>query len=269
MSEGQGTWRVESHGAYLAEPHLSSSLLKELATKTPAHYLHRLTNPKEQTPAMAFGSKVHAGVLEDAPFIIAPDVDRRSKAGKAAWDAAEAEAEASGVWMVTEEEDRKIHAMRDSVWSIAAAREAITQGVIERSGYSVLRGHEVKIRPDVLHDGIIWDLKTTMNASPESFAREVVNYGYHVQAAFYMSVANIIEPGSVVGFRWIAVEKDAPHCAAVYTATPEFIQLGAVAVIKGLTLLSECLRTDEWPGYLNEPQDLLPPAWILKGMDDL
>jgi hypothetical protein len=80
---------------YHTHPAISKSHLDQVA-KSPLHYWARYLDPNrvvpEPTPAMAIGSAVHTHVLEldqwDARYVSAPDgIDRRTKAGKAEWEA--------------------------------------------------------------------------------------------------------------------------------------------------------------------------------------
>jgi hypothetical protein len=68
----------------------------DVVAKSPLHYWARFLDPNrvvpEPTPAMAIGSAVHTHVLEldqwDARYVTAPEgIDRRTKAGKAEWEA--------------------------------------------------------------------------------------------------------------------------------------------------------------------------------------
>ena len=66
--------------------------------KSPLHYWH-LTHdtPREDTKAMQLGRAVHAAILTPTAykrdFAVTPDIDRRTKAGKEAYEAFCAEAE--------------------------------------------------------------------------------------------------------------------------------------------------------------------------------
>ena len=75
-----------------AEYHATSAVSKsdlDLIAKSPAHYTEAKNAPKEQTASMLLGSVAHKLVLEqdkfEEDFAIAPDVDRRTKAGREQW----------------------------------------------------------------------------------------------------------------------------------------------------------------------------------------
>ena len=57
--------------------------------KSPAHYIYKVLHPEEPTPALLFGTAAHKYILEGKDFwndyALAPEVDRRTKAGKEEW----------------------------------------------------------------------------------------------------------------------------------------------------------------------------------------
>ena len=61
------------------------STLKHIQ-RSPAHFKYLLDNPPKQTAAQSFGVAVHEAILEPDKFqenyIIAPDLDKRTKAYK-------------------------------------------------------------------------------------------------------------------------------------------------------------------------------------------
>ena len=81
---------------YSKAPGIRRSLLWEIR-RSPAHLKWRMENPPEATPALIFGQALHAAVLtpEDygRQFAVMPNADRRTKAGRDAWDAAAAQAQ--------------------------------------------------------------------------------------------------------------------------------------------------------------------------------
>ena len=58
---------------------------------SPEKFRYFLDHPMEQTPAMAFGAACHKAILEPDDwgneYAKAPNVDRRTKAGKEEWEA--------------------------------------------------------------------------------------------------------------------------------------------------------------------------------------
>ena len=81
----------ETMQEYLRHPAVSASRIKEVL-RSPAHYQASLAAEPDsnETPAKRMGTLIHSAVLEPRRFLdnfmIAPDVDRRTKDGKAQWE---------------------------------------------------------------------------------------------------------------------------------------------------------------------------------------
>ena len=74
---------------YRAAEGVSRSQLWRLHEGSPEKFMYAEEHPEEPTPALVFGQMVHKLILEpetfNDEFAVAPDVDRRTKDGKAAW----------------------------------------------------------------------------------------------------------------------------------------------------------------------------------------
>lgn len=249
---------------YHAAPGISKHALDKIH-RAPALWKYERDNPPDPTPAMRWGTLVHTAVLEpdrfDDEVAVSPEINRRTNAGKAEWDAFCAANE--GKTIVTPEEFTELEAIRAAVMAHPAAVRALA-GEGHRIEHSLFWNHDdifCRARPDLIHRaGVIVDLKTTEDASPGGFQRSCFNFRYHVQAAFYLDgLAACGEPAK--GFAFIAVEKKAPYLVAVYEADPEMIAAGRQAYERDLLIYAECLRTDCWPGYGDAVQTLSLPKW--------
>ena len=69
--------------------YITNSMLSKLSEKSPAHFKYWLDNKPEPTAAMQLGSAIHSAILTPLEFtknyVVAPDIDKRTKAGKEAW----------------------------------------------------------------------------------------------------------------------------------------------------------------------------------------
>jgi hypothetical protein len=134
----------------------------------------------------------------------------------------------------------------------------------EVSVFSEVDGVKVRARFDALTDetpnGVFaLDLKTSSKpVDEESFAREVVTYGYHVQQEFYKDTYR--EHGEVE-FVFVAVETAAPHLVAVHRLDPVFEQMGRTLAKVARATYAECVSTNLWPGYPDDVQTISPPVW--------
>lgn len=259
-----------TNAEYHARPEVSKSGLDQVR-RSPLHFWNRYLNPSRviepPTDAMVLGSALHTRVLEPHLFadeyIVAPEgIDRRTKEGKLRW--ADFEAESEGRTVLKGEDAARIEAMAQAVHRHPAASLILRlPGKAEQSYFwtDEASGEQCKCRPDWHSDDrrIIADVKTTEDASPRSFARSVIKYRYHVQAAFYSQGI------SAEQFLFIAVEKKAPFAVAVYVTPPELLERGAKEAAEDLRLLATCRADNKWPGYGDEIQALTLPAWLESG----
>ena len=259
---------------YHAHPAISRSALTAIA-QSPRHYWHRYLNPDREpslpTPAMRFGTAVHTAVLEPELFLEtyaeAPSVSRTTKAGKEAWAAAMAE----GKELLTLEELGTIEQMHTSLYSHASAIKALrAPGINEASYFADCpdTGLSLKCRPDrLLEEGWIVDLKTTQDASAKAFAKSTANFGYHIQAAFYMHVLKALG-ARPKGFLVVAIEKTAPYAVQVFRISPSALSHGEREMVTQLMKLRECIDNHPsdtpWPAYPETVQDLELPLWATR-----
>lgn len=257
-------WQKLSNAAYHKSPEVSKSHLDE-AHKSGRHYWARYLDPQriapKPTPAMELGSAFHAMVLEpdvyEKEFVVAPKIDKRTTAGKAEWK--EWQANAKGKTLLTDETVDLLRLMTESVMSHPAARAILhLDGVAEQTftWKDATTEQECKCRPDWLVDGMIVDLKTTLDASPEGFAKSTSNFRYHVQSNWYLRGVPDAKQ-----FVFIAVEKTPPFAVAVYVASPEMVAAGGRAADQDLARIAEWKREQKWPSYSNQIETLNLPRW--------
>ena len=254
-----------TNAEYHASPAISKSGL-DLIRRAPALYAYRRDNPQEQTPAMRLGSLTHTVVLEPDLFeretVVRPEgIDRRTSAGKLAWAAFEIQA--NGREIITNDEWTELAAIRDAVRSHPAAAKALAGSpTIEQSILWDADGIACRCRPDAVTErGVIVDLKTTRDASPEGFAKSIVAYRYHVQAAFYSDGYRAAFGEAPRGFVFIAVETEAPYLVAVYVASEAMTQRGRVDYQTDLDTFRRCQESGTWPGYSDAPLTIDLPKW--------
>ena len=121
----------------------------------------------------------------------------------------------------------------------------------------------------------IIDLKTTLDASQDGFAREIAKYHYHIQGAFYMDglYANFFPLGveiEDIEFVLIAVESKPPHAVGVYKLGSSAINQGRREYTRALQQYWRCMEAEKamlaegrspdlaWPGYPRVPELTLP-----------
>ena len=258
---------------YHAHPAISKSHLDQI-NRSPLHYWSRYIDPNrvpvQPTVAMELGTAVHMAVLEPELFLetytTAPGISKTTKAGKEAW----AEAEAGGKKLLKPEELDQIDRMHQSLLTHPGARKALkSTGKAEQSIFAVdpATGLEMKCRPDYLTDsGWVIDLKTTTDASVDSFSKSTANFRYHVQAAWYLHVVQAATGERPKGFVFLVVEKTAPFAVQVFKAGPELLEIGHAQALADLQRIAECKQTytedQPWPGYPETATVLSLPPWV-------
>ena len=232
--------------------------------KSPRHYQAWLTAEQKDSPALKFGRLVHLAVLQPKAFItdvaITPDVDRRTKDGKAAYEAFTKDLKPG-----TEIVDAETH---DEVCKIASGAEQAlvsiglkkdSMWVTETPLYRDEGGVTIKGRPDLITeiDGkkVVIDLKTTQDASPESFSRDVANYRYHLQAAFYLALTGAER------FILIAQEKEAPYAWRTYELDEATLNEGKRLMTEAVALYKNCLAFNSWPSYTKDLTTISIPRY--------
>ena len=286
-----------SNKQYHATPAISASWLK-LLDKSPYHlwyaYINKDRPQSVQTTAMMLGSLTHTLVLEpeklDAEYVIVPEgIDKRSKDGKAFF----AEIEASGKTPVKQADFDHCAAMAGSL-RINSGFMALRQHKHENERTFFWdddrTGLHCKMRPDtVVHpcaaypNGVVTDVKTTADASPQGFARQFFVLGYHIQAAHnaigFMKAFGLGEPEfwrdgeefctnmPLVIFE--CVEKDAPHVTQCYQVPADVLEYGFRVVEELMDTAAGCFEHDVWPGYTQEVfAELAVPGWIRREMEE-
>ena len=256
-----GVYDNISNEEYHASEGLSASGLKLLA-RSPAHYKYSV---REETPAMRKGTAVHTAVFEPerfaASYVIAPDVDKRTKAGKEAW----AELEASGKIVLSAKEYETTQAMGDAVRNHRLAGPLVMDGKAEQSVYwrqPVTIGGEnreyteilCKCRPDYvkeLGEGyVIVDLKTTSDARPLRWGKSAYwDYGYHIQAAHYMIGMESATGERAREFVFIVAESESPYGVLVYKTPTLTLMRGYEENEELYKVYAGCNKADLWPCY--------------------
>lgn len=230
--------------------------------RSPAHLRAYLDGAKKDTPALLLGRLVHTAVLEpdliDSEFVTTPtDINRRTKDGKAEYAAWQAENDSKTI--VTADQFQLAIAIRDSVLKNRAAKTLLQSGNPEQTVVweNTETGEKCKARADWLRENVIVDVKTTIDARPDPFARAIANYRYDVQTSHYE------EGFDMNRFVFIAVEKEPPYAVAVYAADDLIRARGKKARDKNLRTYAECKATASWPGYEEVIHTIHLPRWAV------
>ncbi len=239
------------------EEYVGASGLKIINQKSPYHFFHR--EPKEQTAAMIFGSAYHHFVLEPETFpsfYFVLDFSQRPESDKnftstknKEWKAdIEAKCKQNNWCIISAEDYATMNTMRTMLYQNPNIKALLVNGLAETSYYTTLNGVKVKTRPDYIKKRSIIDLKTCEDASPEGFSRQCKNFDYHLSAAFYQDVHEVID-GVKREIIFIAQEKSFPYYAQIYLASEGMLQQGRYEYTIALKLLKQAQETGNPQGY--------------------
>lgn len=132
-------------------------------------------------------------------------------------------------------------------------------------------GVKCKARLDLVKPGsYIADLKSTRDASPTGFQRQMSNLRYDLQPAWYMKGWNqVCAPEErVADWFWVCVEKSAPHLTAVYRASENIRHFGAMDLKLWLPKYKAWKEQGVVTGYSDQVQDIELARWDFNTMVD-
>jgi|SRR6187399_487292 len=252
---------------YHTGPGYSRSDLELIRKSSFAHYEYKKNNPEDPTPAMALGTAFHELVLEPIKFYdynttncnkpIKPNFGRSKSdlAAKSDWENTvlhqwEKTVEGKKLWK--KEEWDRLHAMKDSVLKNPIMNRILSSNSteMEMSYYYNQDGILLKARPDIYFPemNLIVDLKTTYDATYNQFRKDLVNYSYDAQSAFYSDIVSKIERTNKVSFFFCCVEKEAPHGVALYQLDEPSQEVGRELYQAGIKKLKDPGKT--YPEYI-------------------
>lgn len=259
-----------SEDEYLADPvpggSLSASGAKALL-ECPARYRYQREHPVRKQ-VFDFGSAAHKLALGAGPEITIVDYDDwRTKAAKEEREAARA----AGTIPVLKAEYVQLAAMADALLAHPLARAALDPGRGGKPEQSLFMQDEasgvwLRARLDWMPDPhsamrpVIFDYKTTRSANPDSFAKSMYDYGYHVQAAFYADLYCQLT-GVDAPFLFIAQEKEPPYLVTVCQPDADAMRAGRDKVRQAIEIYRDCTEAGIWPGYTDEIATISLPPW--------
>lgn len=245
---------------YHKAPGVSSSGLVKFIQYSPAHYKAYLTEPREQTDAMALGSAIHMAILEpnlfESTYICKPtDMSFATKEGKE-WKAANANKN-----ILSQDKFETCVRIRDKFQKSSVLKGYLSGGEAESSYFweDEQTGLVCKCRPDYIVENTIYDIKTAEDCRPRHFQFQLRKYRYDIQSAFYVRGMEKIL-GSKVNFVHIVVEKTAPFEVSVYQLDEASIERASLDVQNAMFQMKECFEKGEWPGYSYETKPISLPS---------
>lgn len=257
-------WVKMSDKDYFALNCLSSHGLMD-CLKSYNHYLSAKENQKD-SKAMSFGRLAHLMALQFEYFqknvVVAPELDRRTKAGKADYDAFLNSLNSDSI--VCDPDDfKKLMCMRKKLDEVNQSpilkRYFDDIQLIEHAAIKVFAHDEslgdilLKGKPDAIGTDFILDYKTTQDAWIWGFERSAKNYRYDLQLRVYQKLDELIT-GELSEMVILAQESESPYEFQFYTIDNSHNQQTDMLITTALQkYVSGVLQTQ--PGY---PREVMP-----------
>lgn len=249
--------------------------------RSPQHWIKYLKEREDETKKEAYilGSLVHCLALDkekltkdfqllDLTEMPEPEKDFRTKVNRE-WKNSILE-NANGKTVIDSNMMEQAKNMANSLYEDDEARRLLQEGKeFEKEfkwKYQGIQCHGIK---DISNEEFIAELKTTRNAEPWKFQRDLFSFGYYRQGGMYLDGEM---KGNFVGdphkrFYFIAVESVEPYGVSVHELDAEVITFGVSEYRNLLTQLKECIESDYFPSYqhrnINGIFDVFLPNFIL------
>lgn len=237
---------------YHAHPAFSQSGAKVLL-KSPARFKWERDNPVHRD-VFDEGSAAHRLVLGvGADIYVVPAESWRTNDSKMQ----QAEARRNGLVPVLPETYERVAAMADKLSEHSLAMQLLSAGDPEVSLFHTDPATGVKIRGrfDFLGAVIASDYKTTAKEDPQAFGRSVADFGYHMQAAWYLDLLEAVGLPRQA-FAFIVQSKTPPYDVFVSDLTDAAIQRGRELNRRAIERFRDCTASGLWPSPVRDD------AWI-------
>lgn len=251
---------------YKALPYFNASKAKLWArSRCPAEFRHKELNPEEDKASFVVGRIVDGYLTNNVPKLaVYGGAVRRGKE----WDAFQAQAQAAGNEIITQNEYDQIMGMVRAVQQYSNIN-----AILSKCKKAVLVGElcqtMCKAEVDCFYEksDTLFDIKTCQDASPDGFSKAAYQYGYHIQAAFYLDLCESLG-NKKEHFQFICIEKEAPWLVNLLTISKgsREYDLGRQQYTTAINSIALCEKSGEWAGY-NHGEPVLFTDWQLKPLE--
>lgn len=245
-----------SNRDYHRDPSISKSGL-DLVAENPSQLIWSKNAPRdtEKEQPLDFGTAVHTLLLEpdkfSEQFVIAPDLNLRTNAGKAEW--AEFKENNTDRIIMTFEENRKLQIMRESVFAHPVARL-----IFEADGYNEASifwqdketEEMCRVRPDraISFNDLPKLIDVKKVAGLDRFEKHVEEFRYDVQHAMYTD--GYFQHFGVLPDLWFLCVSDTisagKYGVEVVQLPNYWKEAGHEKYRENLKTYSHCRRNDDW-----------------------
>ncbi|WP_173390958.1 PD-(D/E)XK nuclease-like domain-containing protein [Actinomadura litoris] len=246
---------------------ISSSGARKLLATCPARYRYEADNPPKPTKAMELGTAAHKLVLGIGPELHRMSYDTyRSGAAQAERDAAY---DRGAVPLKPDEYDQ-VEEMAAAIREHELASVLLGgTGEAERALFwkdgptKVWRRALLDWLPPKGPDGRLYlaDYKTADSAHPDAISKSLINFGYHMQGAWYEDAVRALGLSDAVPYFLVVQEKTAPYIVSVVQLTQIALDAGRHENRKALRLFARCQKAGHWPPYIESVAQVGLPGW--------
>lgn len=269
---------------YRAHPLPSWSGAKDLLHMSPAEWQHYQTKPRAESAAMAWGTLLHALVLEpqtvEDRYVVVGEVARTEDCKRWTCGGSEdyrtrAEAEAALLADVGDRQALTADCLADARARAEQARGVLGAGwVCEVPMQGAIEGCACKGKADAIDevDGVVVDLKTSADVTPRTIARiardrlwrgQLWTYGELARQCGYVRQSPdlavlVVQAASVSlagGVLSLAGWQPRIH-SRIVELTPAAVETGRTEARAVWSKLRECQLADVWPDYDGDTIDV-------------
>lgn len=277
----------EAYHAHSAISRSTLMIFSQSPYKYWAHYLNPNRPKKESTKAMDFGSAFHTFILEADKFndeyVIEqeyenlPRVGLLRNLGRPEYEKQKAERSkvefinaslkeefnslAEGKTILSFGDFDQLVYMKIALQNNDEAWALIQEASYEQSYFWRDKESElmVKARPDILHNNIIVDLKTCVNAASKAYQRTMLESGYHIQGAMIREGVRELTGKDIPNVINICIEKIYPFCIGIKIISEEALDEGRRKFKEILMNMKSAIDTNNYPDY--EAETITLPSW--------
>lgn len=266
MEVPDGVYPDWSFDEYASVDAINQTFLKEFAKSAKRAQYWRAMGGREATPAMEFGRALHIAILEpqhfDREVMTIPKLDKRTKAGKAAWTNFQRMSE--GRIIMDPEALERTKSFAHSIMAHKMGRtlfESPGRNEVSIVWTDPVTGLKCKARLDRVTGwdsySVIADLKSCQDVEKYAFQRTIGKLSYDIQGGFSLMGLDVLRPipsgssGQRV-FVWLAVESEGPWEVGVYEMVSEAVLHAQQRIRRMLKAIKVCKETGVWPGKCGE-----------------
>lgn len=257
---------------YHSDPVVGGSLSvsgakKLLPPSCPARFAYEREHGQPHKADFDFGHAIHKLVLGTGPEIWVVDADdwRTADARKQRSEAYDA-----GQVPLLRADHDAVQEMAEALQRhpFAAALFDPENGVPEQSMFwrDKPTGVMLRGRVDWLTSGasgrlIIPDYKSCRSANNDALQRAMYDYGYYMQAPWYLDGVLELTDADDAAFVFVCQEKTPPYLVNVVELDTTAMRIGRERNRQAIEIYAACTAEGAWPGYSNQVELLSLPRW--------